>query len=232
MIAKEGLIFVLTCLILTGLSIYGANRLDSRFLFVLSIILAILTVMVTYFFRDPERLFPQGNNLVLSPADGVVVNVDTLPNHSFVGESAVRISVFLSVFDVHVNRVPASGTVESVLYNKGKYLAAYAEKASDINENAEVTMTTEGGHRIAFKQIAGLIARRIVCHLKPGQQVKAGDRYGMIRFGSRADIIMPANTRIVVNKRDRVHAGRSILAHLPAPEFAHITHTQADDARL
>jgi phosphatidylserine decarboxylase len=213
MIAREGLPFILVGLALTVVAIWIAAKWDNALMFGVSIVLAVLTLSTVYFFRDPERTINAEPNAVLSPADGRVVAIDTLDSHPFVGGKALQVSVFLSVFDVHVNRVPASGRIEYMKYNPGKFLAAFNDKASLLNEQTEIGMVTENGHRLVFKQIAGLIARRIVCHLKDGDQVTAGDRFGMIRFGSRADIILPAGSRLAVKTGDRVHGGTSVIGY-------------------
>jgi phosphatidylserine decarboxylase len=144
-----------------------------------------------------------------------VVAIETLEDHPFVGGQAVKVSIFLSVFDVHVNRVPTAGAIDFVRYNPGKFFAAFEDKASDLNEQTEIGMTASSGHKVVFKQIAGLIARRIICHLKEGDSVSTGDRFGMIRYGSRADLIAPAGTEIKVMIGDHVAAGESVLGYLP-----------------
>ncbi|UCC44576.1 MAG: phosphatidylserine decarboxylase family protein [Candidatus Zixiibacteriota bacterium] len=218
MIARDGIPFVLIGLVLTLVLLWVANRGNSHVAFWSSLAVGILTIFVVFFFRDPERECGSGPGVVLAPADGTVVAIEKIDRHPFVGKDALKVSVFLSVLDVHVNRVPASGVVDFVNYNRGKFLAAYVDKASKENEQSEIGMTTIGGHRIVFKQIAGLIARRIVCRLNDGDTVRAGDRFGMIRFGSRADLILPAGSSIRVQEGEQVYAGRTIIGMLDTSE--------------
>lgn len=158
-----------------------------------------------YFFRDPERLIPVGP-VAVSPADGKVVAIVQEPG------GVTRISIFLNVFDVHVNRSPVSGVVTDVTYMKGKFLVASREIASAENEQNRVTVCTEDGAKVVFTQISGLIARRIVCWKKPGDFVQAGERFGLIKFGSRMDVFLGSEWRIEVVKGQRVAAGTSVLA--------------------
>ncbi len=173
---------------------------------------AILPVLLAgfflWFFRDPRREIPAGAGLIVSPGDGVVtetVGIDTPEGRR------QRISVFLSVFNVHVNRMPIAGEVVRVEYKKGLYLNAMNPESAERNEQSIITVRGEG-IEVTFKQIAGLLARRIVCNLKQGQRVKRGDRMGLIKFGSRVDVILPADVEIVVKKGDKVSGGKSVLA--------------------
>lgn len=170
-------------------------------------------LFVVNFFRDPERTIPTEPGLVVSPADGKVVEIqeDTDP---LLPAPAVRISVFLNVFNVHVNRVPVPGRIRSIRYNKGKFLNAASHKASLDNEQ-NALLIESGPHSILVKQIAGLIARRIVCWVKEGQSMETGERFGLIRFGSRTDIFLPKNSVIDVKIGDHVKGGSSILGKLP-----------------
>ncbi|MDH4155740.1 MAG: phosphatidylserine decarboxylase family protein [candidate division Zixibacteria bacterium] len=224
MIAREGIPFIAVGLVLTVLLIVLATRMDSRWLFAFTLITAVLTVFTTFFFRDPPRSFTRGPNILLAPADGRIVSIDSLEHHPYTGGKALKVSIFLSIFDVHVNRIPAAGTVEYVRYNPGKFLAAYVDKASEVNEQTEIGIVTSGGEKIVVKQIAGLIARRIVCRLTHGAKVSAGDRFGMIRFGSRADLIVPAASEIRVKQGEHVLGGQTIIGYLkgsPADSESH-----------
>jgi phosphatidylserine decarboxylase len=234
MIAREGLPFILIGFVLTFVAIWIAAKWDSALMFGVSIVFAMLTLFTVYFFRDPDRTISAEPYAVLSPADGRIVAIDTLENHPFVGGKTLQVSIFLSVFNVHVNRVPATGRIEYVKYNPGKFLAAFDDKASLLNEQTEIGMVTEDGRKLVFKQIAGLIARRIVCRLKDGDQVSSGDRFGLIRFGSRADILMPPGTRLVVKKGDRVHGGTSVIGYLASsPDSSGSVRTgERDNAKL
>jgi len=164
------------------------------------------------FFRDPERTIPQEDNVVVSPADGKVVEIaeDTDP---LLDGPRRRISIFLNVFNVHVNRVPVGGRIEAIRYNKGRFLNAASHQASAENEQSAMLIDT-GRHKVLVKQIAGLIARRIVYWAKEGDTYELGQRYGLIRFGSRADIFLPLNSRIEVKVGDHVSGGSSIIGFL------------------
>ncbi len=214
MIAREGIPFILIGLVLTVVLLYATTRWDSRVLLVLSVLAAILTVFVVYFFRDPDRTFQTAPGALVSPADGKVLGVERLATQPFIGGEAVKISIFLSVFDVHVNRIPSDGSIEYVKYTPGKFFAAYLDKASEDNEHTEIGMTSKDGHRILFKQIAGILARRIVCRLKDRDSVQAGERFGLIRFGSRTELVVPADSRILVKPGDRVYGGKTIIGYL------------------
>lgn len=216
MIARDGWTFIFIGLALTVVLLWLATRYDNRTAFVLSLVFAVLTVFVAYFFRDPDRTFAPEQGLIVSPGDGKVVVIDTLPHHDFIGANTIQVSIFLSVFDVHINRTPADGRIDYVNYNPGKFFAAYEDKASMLNEQTEIGLTTEDGRKIAFKQIAGIIARRIVCTLEPGDEVVAGERCGLIRFGSRVDILLPPDSRLAVKLGDRVKGGESTIGYLSA----------------
>lgn len=216
MIAREGWPFILIGLVVTIALILPATRGNSQWLFGLSVLFGILTLFVTFFFRDPNRTFAEEPGLLVSPADGKVIKIEQLESHPFVGGPTTKISIFLSVFDVHVNRVPASGTINYVKYNPGEFFVAYADKASEKNEQTEIGMTTGSGGRIVFKQIAGIIARRIVCRLKETQSVTAGERFGLIRFGSRTELFVPASSDVLVKAGDRVLGGQTAIARLAA----------------
>ncbi len=166
--------------------------------------LFVLAAFCLYFFRDPERDIPSGP-VAVSPADGKVVSIVRL------SDTETRISIFLSVFDVHVNRTPVAGTVSSVVYQPGRFLVASREQASTVNEMNTITVDGEGT-RVVFKQIAGLIARRVVCWKKPGDKVALGERIGLIKFGSRTDVVFGPEWDIVVRMGERVAGGSSIIA--------------------
>ena len=215
MIAREGLVFIVSGGLLSIILIFAAARLDNIWFFSGAVLFAILTVFCTYFFRDPERTITEKPLALVSPADGKVIGIDTLATHNFTGFETIKISIFLSVFDVHVNRVPAEGVIDFVNYNPGEFFAAFEDKASDRNEQTEIGMTTDSGHKIIFKQIAGLIARRIVCKLEKGDTVKRGQRFGLIRFGSRTELFLPAGTDIRIKVGDKVDGGSSLIGFLP-----------------
>lgn len=174
----------------------------------------LLGLFTAYFFRDPERTAPGDPRLVLSPADGKVILVVPAPADHSLGPGTTQISIFLSVFDVHINRAPIGGRVTRVKYHPGEFLPAWDDKASLRNEQNAVTVE-DGGTAVEFKQIAGLIARRIVFKKREGDAVAAGERVGMIKFGSRVDVFVPASVKVRVRKGDRVQGGASILGERP-----------------
>jgi len=174
----------------------------------------LLAVFFLWFFRDPERVVPSGEGLVVSPADGKVTDVSSTQMN---GAPYTRISIFLNVFDVHVNRAPIGGVIKSAVYKKGRFGNAMSAVSADDNEQNIVTMEGEG-MTVVFKQIAGLLARRIVFNHKPGETLARGQRVGLIKFGSRTDVIFPQPAEIKVKPGDRVVGGASILAHVAAPQ--------------
>ena len=205
-IAKEGFIFVIPLAFFAAafysFSYYWAAALfEGLFLF------------CAWFFRDPERPIPEEPNIIVSPADGKVVEIIKESDPLLPNENYKRISVFLNVLNVHVNRVPIAGKIEAVRYNKGKFLNAANHKASLDNEQNTILLDN-GSTKILVKQIAGLIARRIVCWAKKDDDYQLGQRFGLIRFGSRTDIFVPEGTTIKVKEGDIVSGGSSIIGHL------------------
>ena len=176
---------------------------------------ALLTLFVTCFFRDPERVFPPGEKAVLSPADGKVVQVEPCMEERFLKGPAIKVSVFMSLFNVHVNRNPVTGRIINSAYARGKFLRADLNQASASNEQNALLVETAEGVRLLVVQIAGLIARRIVCWVKKGDAVERGKRFGLIRFGSRLDIYLPENTALAVQLGQKAMAGQTILGYLP-----------------
>jgi phosphatidylserine decarboxylase len=174
----------------------------------------LLALFFLWFFRDPQRAIPHGEGLVVSPADGKVTEVARISTPE--GET-VRISIFLSVFNVHVNRSPVSGTLREVRYQKGKYLNAMNPASAEENEQNLVVIAADEGYTVAFKQIAGLLARRIVFRPQPGAYLARGERVGMIKFGSRVDVLLPGNSDVRVRKGETVNGGSSVLAKIPEP---------------
>jgi phosphatidylserine decarboxylase len=188
---------------------------------------AILTGWLVIFFRDPVRTIPVDPGIIVSPADGRIEPVVAAvpPPELGLGEAPLtRISVFMNVFDCHINRAPAAGTVETVAYKPGKFLSADLDKASEDNERNGIVIVTAGGERIGVVQIAGLVARRILCWTEMGAPLEQGDRFGMIRFGSRLDVFLPDGSSVLVHPGQRAIAGETILASLPGarpkPPFA------------
>jgi len=207
-IAREGLPFI-------GIGVAFCLLFAVLDLDLAAAILGALTLFTIYFFRDPERRNASSEKTVLAPADGRILGVHSLEDgKSLLGEPGTKVSIFMSIFNVHVNRIPANGRISGISYFPGRFFSANLDKASAQNENNRVTLETSG-RQIVFVQIAGLIARRIACWIKEGDEVKAGQRFGLIRFGSRLDVYLPRDIRVVVQKGQKVKAGESILGYLP-----------------
>lgn len=181
-----------------------------------SIPLWVIVVFMVQFFRDPGRTPPDGSNLVVSPADGRIVSVERMRD-PYLERDAVRLSVFMNVFDVHSNRSPVTGTVREAWYSAGAFLNAALDKASVSNERNAVWIRTDDGVDVTCVQVAGLIARRILCHTRAGERLRCGERFGFIRFGSRVDVYLPTDATPRASVGDRVYGGRSILAELAQP---------------
>lgn len=212
--AREGLLFiVIAALVAAGGYALALNR-RSWPLWLLAFVLTLLALWVAYFFRDPERSGERGAKLVIAPADGKIVQITEVDEPAFMKGRAKRISIFMNVFNVHVNRYPVTGTIGYVHYNKGKFVNAAADKASLENEQSSVGIETER-HRVLVRQIAGLIARRIVTYSRMGERVTQGDRMGIIRFGSRVDVFIPTGANVRVQVGQTTSAGVTLLAELP-----------------
>jgi phosphatidylserine decarboxylase len=181
---------------------------------ILALIGLIATFSICYFFRDPDRVIPDRDGAVVSPADGKVIWAGSEANNRFLEGACVKVSIFMSVFNVHVNRIPHEGQIKRINYFPGKFFSANLDKASKHNEHNAILLETDLGAKICFVQIAGLIARRIICRLQEGDRVVRGQRFGMICFGSRLDVYLPPDTRLNVRIGDRVRAGYSILGEL------------------
>ena len=201
-----GIVFIVV-FVLIAISIF----LDNNFIRVpLLLLSAFLVIFTINFFRDPERTVPNKEKIVVSPADGRVLFVKDVLDEKFINGKAKLVSIFMSPLNVHVNRIPITGKVEYVKYIQGEYLAAFEDKASERNERNEIGITSPDG-KVFFTQIAGFVARRIVSDLKVGDSVNIGNRFGMIKFGSRVDIIVPEQWQVKVKKDDNVTAGETIL---------------------
>lgn len=201
-----GIVAVITLLLITLSFFVQNNPLKVTILLAAAIIL----FLTLNFFRDPERKTPEQKGILVSPADGKVIVVRENISNSYVGKNSKQISIFMSPLNVHVNRIPISGKVEHLKYYEGKFIAAFDDKASDNNERMETGIVSNEG-KVLFTQIAGFLARRIVNELKVGDDVIIGDRFGMIKFGSRVDIFVPGNWTPTVKLNDNVHAGETIL---------------------
>lgn len=209
-IHKEGYKFILIFALVTAILALLSNTLG--------LIGLVATLWCVFFFRDPERIIPVEENVIVSPADGVVTrveyDVEAPEDLGFGHKKFNKISVFLNVFNVHVNRVPVSGTITKISYKPGKFLSANAEDASAENERNSAIVKTANGTEVIFVQVAGLVARRIISDLKEGQEVAIGDRYGIIRFGSRADLYFPENVEIKSLVGQTMVGGETIIAKL------------------
>ncbi len=214
-IAREGLIFIYIAAGITVATYAGAAARRSWPLWIVAFIFTLLTLWVIYFFRDPERTGPRGEDVVIAPADGRVIQVTDVDEPAFLHGRATRISIFMNVFNVHVNRYPVTGTVRYVHYNPGKFLNAAVDKASLENEQMSVGIEHPRG-RILVRQIAGLIARRIVTYSREGDSVEQAERMGLIRFGSRVDVFLPAGSEVSVRVGELTVAGQTAIARLGA----------------
>jgi phosphatidylserine decarboxylase len=213
-VAREGLLFI-GIGVAAGISALAlALNFGSVPYWIASVVLIALAIWIVYFFRDPERTGERGERIVVSPADGKVVQIAEVDEPAFVRGRALRISIFMNVFNVHVNRYPVSGTVAYVHYNAGKFLNAATDKASLENEQMSIGIET-GRARVLVRQIAGLIARRIVNYAKVGMRAEQGVRMGIIRFGSRVDVFVPRDSSVRVKLGDLPVAGVTVLAELP-----------------
>jgi phosphatidylserine decarboxylase len=181
---------------------------------VITVLFLAATLLVGHFFRDPERVSIAGEREAVSPADGAVISVQRVASTRFTGQPSMKISIFMSVFDVHVNRIPISGTIRGIFYKKGRYLAANYAEASEKNEQNWLWIRSDSGIDIVLTQVAGLIARRIVCWPGLGDQVIQAERFGMIRFGSRMDVYVPEDAEVLVSKGQHVYAGETVLCRL------------------
>ena len=180
----------------------------------LTVVVGALALQTFWFFRDPDRIIPAGEGLIVSPADGKIIAVSEVKEERFLKDRAIKVSIFLNLFDVHVNRIPCSGRIRGIVYQPGKYLAANKDLASTENEQNAILLETPSGVKIVFVQVAGLVARRIVCWTKEGDEVERGARFGMIRFGSRTDLFLPLGTEIKVTPGQKVKGGASVIGIL------------------
>ncbi len=208
MIAREGMPFVLPTwfALLIAVGVYALFHAVA--MVIAAVLLLALALFVTYFFRDPKRVPPSGDEFILSPGDGTVIVIEQIADDN--GNKKTLISIFLSVFNVHVNRIPVSGKVISAEHKPGKFLKAFERAAVTENERTEIIIQAPQG-MVKFCQVAGIIARRIVCHLQGGEIVTRGERFGLIRFGSRIDLFLEQNVSINVKIGDRVKGGESII---------------------
>ena len=219
MFAREGYLIIGIVAVVALLLILLALQLSTYWRIPLIVLTVLIIGFTLYFFRDPLRTSPanEGGWLVLSPADGkVVVVADSVDEPLYIKGPAKQVSIFLSPLNVHVNRAPTDGVIEYVRYVPGEYLVAWHPKASEKNERSEIGVRHSSGRKILFKQIAGAVARRIVYHLQVGDSVTAGERFGIVKFGSRMDVLVPPDVEILVSEGDMVVAGITVLGHIPS----------------
>lgn len=214
MFAREGYPFIVGAAAVAALLFTLALRQRSWGLWLAAFVVLVLALWVAWFFRNPNRPGERGDSVAIAPADGRVVLITNIDEPTFVGGPTQRVSIFMNVFDVHVNRYPVTGRVEHVVHKAGKFLNAVTEASSIENEQASVGIVTSR-HRILVRQIAGLIARRIITDSKSGDAAVQGERMGLIRFGSRVDVFLPSDARLRVAIGQRTTAGQTIIADLP-----------------
>ena len=206
-ISEEGTPFILVCLVIAILAwLFGWE--------IPAILFFCVTLFIVWFFRNPERKPPEKETLVVSPADGRVIKIEEASSEEIPGQTLRKISIFMTLFDVHVNRNPCSGQVEAIRYREGKFFSANLDKASELNERNTIVVKTAGDRKIVTIQIAGLVARRIVWWIKEQDAVKRGERFGMIRFGSRLEVFMPLDCPVLVKVGDKVRAGETPIGEL------------------
>jgi len=207
-VAKEGMVFILPLAAITVILWSMRFSIPAGFF-------TLLTLFVIYFFRDPERSIPPEEKAILSPADGKVIKIEPCVEERFLKGPALKISVFMTLFSVHVNRIPLSGRIADSSYFPGKFFCANLDKASSANEQNALLLESLDGVHVLLVQIAGLIARRIVCWVRKGDRVVRGQRFGLVRFGSRLDIYLPQNIRVQAQPGQKAYGGKTILGYLP-----------------
>ena len=206
-IALDGLVFIVPLSALALISLYFDVTCLSVFFFAAAL-------FVLCFFRNPDRVTPEDEKAIISPADGKVIKIEEVEGQEMLPGRVRKVSIFMNVFNVHVNRAPCAGTVRKITYRKGKFFSANLDKASSLNERNSVLVETVDGSLILTIQIAGLIARRIVCWVKEGMEIKKGERFGLIKFGSRLEVFMPLDATISVKIGDKVRAGETRIGYL------------------
>ncbi|MDH5430055.1 MAG: phosphatidylserine decarboxylase family protein [Nitrospirota bacterium] len=210
-VAREGIPFI----VISGLLALGVWAMGGVWS---TCLLGSITVFIAWFFRNPSRTIPPGEQVIVSPGDGTVVAIEREFEHRYLKAPSIRISIFLNVFNVHINRMPVGGSVEDIVYQPGKFMVANHPEASSGNEQNAIMLRRTDGVKVLCVQIAGLIARRIVSWVVPGEQVEKGERFGLIRFGSRMDVYLPESSTIRVQVGSKVKGGSSILAEVSCAE--------------
>lgn len=207
-IAPEGVPFIISAILITSVCIYFKWTWAT-------VIFGLTTLFVAWFFRNPQRYPPSDPKAIISPCDGKVIRIETVESHEMLPGPLKKISIFMNVFNVHVNRIPNDGVVEVIRYYPGKFLTANLDKASTENERNALVIGLENGEKMLVIQIAGLVARRIVCWVAEGMSVNKGERFGLIRFGSRLDVFLPPLTNLCVRVGDKVRAGETPIGEMP-----------------
>ncbi len=214
---KYGLpqVIVFPAVILTIMAAVVFSPLAGIAIFLIEAVLAVILIWILSFFRDPNRISPDDTNLLLAPADGTVIDIETLDNNDFINGKALKIGIFLSIFNAHINRCPCNATVEKITYKKGRFKNARHPQAGKVNESNDVAMirTDNPTDKFLVRQISGAVARRIVCQVNTGEKLSGGQKFGMIKFGSRTELYIPArdNVKCLVRKGDKVKAGLTAL---------------------
>lgn len=211
MFARDGFFVIIFTLFISMIVVFIGIWIGNSVSWLLYLAAIAMIVFTLYFFRDPERDTPDSTNRIVSPADGKVIIIKEVLENTYLKGPATQVSIFLSPLDVHVNRNPVDGLLEYVKYIPGKYLVAWHEKSSELNERAEFGVLHNHRTKIFYKQIAGFVARRIVFHVKKGEHLSAGKRFGMMKFGSRMDIMVPANVKFNIKLGDKVIAGETVI---------------------
>jgi len=214
--ADDGLSVIVWVMIIAIMMAVAGLLIHNGFSVVLYILAVLLLSFTLFFFRDPDRNIPEDPNLIIAPADGTIVTIKDVDENTYLKGKGTQISIFLSLTDVHVNRNPVSGVVEYLKYFPGEYLIAWYDKASELNERAEFGVCHPSGTKILFRQITGYVARRIVYHISEGDTIKAGHRFGMMKFGSRMDIIVPGNVVLNVKVGQKTVGGETVLGVIEA----------------
>jgi phosphatidylserine decarboxylase len=214
MLASEGYPTIIVVFLFSILVAWGISFADHWIVFVAYSALILLCGLIVFFFRDPNRTIPDQPNIIVAPADGKIVLIKKTRENEYLNEDVTQISIFLSPLDVHVNRVPVEGKLEYLKYYPGKYLMAWEDHASELNERAHFGIVHPTGIKILFKQITGFLARRIVYHIKEGDELKTGERFGIMKFGSRMDLLLPDSIELKVSEGEKTIAGETIIGEI------------------
>jgi phosphatidylserine decarboxylase len=216
LIHREGIFPIVALALMAGVVTLGATLTPGTLLRTFAGLCWILVLFALFFFRDPERSGPRGEGWIVAPADGKVLEIVEVQPDEYLTGKCLRISLFMSIFDVHVNRAPVSGVVEYFRYYRGEFRPAHREGTGERNEHTSIGIRTTWG-QVLVKQVAGILARRIVCYLREGSRVEQGERFGMIKFGSRVEVFIPPTARVLVTEGQKVKGGRDVLAEVPVP---------------